>query len=52
MYLKIDPSFGPENGGTLVNVTGSNIGYPNDNITVIINGAKCININVIESSSV
>ncbi|VDI38538.1 plexin A [Mytilus galloprovincialis] len=49
---RIDPSFGPENGGTLVNVTGNNIGYPNDNITVIINGAKCININVIESSSV
>lgn len=49
---RIVPSFGPENGGTLVNVSGKNIGYPNDNITVIINGAKCINVNVIEASTV
>lgn len=30
MYFKINPSVGPANGGTSVNVTGKNIGYPNE----------------------
>lgn len=52
MYFKINPSVGPKNGGTVVNVTGKNIGYPNKTITVIINGAKCSNVIVREASTV
>lgn len=52
MYFKINPTVGPANGGTSVNVTGKSICYLNDNITVIINGAKCSNVTVIEASTV
>ncbi|XP_063446926.1 plexin-A1-like isoform X2 [Mytilus trossulus] len=45
---KVNPESGPKFGGTLVDITGNNIGSPNDNISVSINGAQCSNVTVIK----
>ncbi|XP_071129066.1 plexin-A4-like [Mytilus edulis] len=46
------PSAGPEFGGTMVNINGTNIGNRGDNISVTINGVKCENVTVIKPSTV
>ncbi|CAC5379798.1 PLXNA [Mytilus coruscus] len=46
------PSTGPEFGGTLINITGSNIGNRGDNISVTINDVSCTNVTFIEPSAV
>ncbi|XP_071129080.1 plexin-A4-like [Mytilus edulis] len=46
------PSAGPEFGGTLINITGSNIGNRGDNISVTIDDINCTNVAVIEPSTV
>ncbi|CAG2249782.1 unnamed protein product [Mytilus edulis] len=43
---------GPEFGGTIVNITGTNIGNRGDTISVTINGVKCENVTVIKPSTV
>ncbi|CAG2225813.1 unnamed protein product [Mytilus edulis] len=43
---------GPEFGGTMVNINGTNIGNRGDNILVTINGVKCENVTVVKPSTV
>ncbi|XP_052059519.1 plexin-2-like [Mytilus californianus] len=49
---EVYPSAGPEFGGTVINITGSNIGNRGDNISVTINGVDCENVTVIKPSTV
>ncbi|CAC5414008.1 PLXNA [Mytilus coruscus] len=46
--LKVNPKSGPVFGGTLVDITGKNMGNPNDDISVYINGAECTNVTVVK----
>lgn len=41
------PTSGPINGGTLVTITGQNIGSEIDNISVTIDGVDCTDVDVL-----
>jgi len=42
------PTSGPINGGTLVTITGHNIGRKMDNISVTIGGIDCTDVEVLD----
>ncbi|XP_071159982.1 plexin-A4-like [Mytilus edulis] len=44
--LSVYPDSGPEKGGTNITISNIGIGYPGDNVTVKVNGIKCIEAKV------
>ncbi|CAG2225815.1 unnamed protein product [Mytilus edulis] len=52
LYKYVYPSAGPEFGGTLITITGSNIGNRGDNVSVTIDTICCTNVTVIYPSYV
>ncbi|XP_076112721.1 plexin-A2-like isoform X3 [Mytilus galloprovincialis] len=47
---KLEPSSGPNFGGTLVTLEGKNVGNQDDAITVTISGTECTNVTVVKPS--